>query len=171
MKSLFEFDGNGLNFKLKHRKVYIQFYLWDLVTHSGDWGICAVPGRLSDNRGELAHNIMLSHNRLIIICDVGMCSYHMMKLMKMVSTLEYHANSNSSLFSFRWCNNQVTWYKDIKQYQHHSTIVNLEIVSASPRIPPLSMNLIKQLHGTYPFKQRHLKKIWTSMGQSLQCMC
>ena len=72
--------------------------------------------------GELAHDVMLSHNRLIIIGDVGMCSYHMMKLMKMVSTLEYHTNSNSSLFSFRWCNNQVTWYKDIKQYQHHSTI-------------------------------------------------
>ena len=95
MKNLFEFEGNGLNFKLKQRKVYIQFYLWDLVTRSGDWGICAVPGRLSDNRGELAH--MLSHNRLIIICDVGMCSYHMMKLMKMVSTLQYHTNSNMAV--------------------------------------------------------------------------
>ena len=103
LKNLFEFEGNGLNFKLKHRKVYIQFYLWDLVTRSGDWGIRAVPGRLSDNRGELAH--MLSHNRLIIIYDVGMCSYHMMKLMKMVSTLQYHTNSNGSLFSFGWCNN------------------------------------------------------------------
>ena len=66
------------------------------MTRSGDWGICAVPGRLSDNRGELAH--MLSHNRLIIIiCDVGMCSYHMMKLMKMVSTLQYHTNSNMTV--------------------------------------------------------------------------
>ena len=47
--------------------------------------------------GELAHNIMLSHNCLIIIGDVGMCSYHMMKLMKMVSTLQYHTNSNMAV--------------------------------------------------------------------------
>ena len=76
LKNLFEFEGNGLNFKLKHRKVYIQFHLWDSVTGSGDWEICAVPGL--ENRGELAH--MLSHNRLIIIYDVGICLYHMMKL-------------------------------------------------------------------------------------------
>lgn len=41
---------------------------------------------------------MLSHNRLIIIYDVGMCSYHMMKLMKMVSTLQYHTNSNMTVY-------------------------------------------------------------------------
>lgn len=42
-----------------------------------------------------------------------MCSYRMMKLMKMVSTLQYHTNSNGSLFSFGWCNNyKTTWYKD-----------------------------------------------------------
>lgn len=67
------------------------------MTHSGDWEICAVPRRLPDDRGELAHNIMLSHNCLIIIGDVGMCSYHMMKLMKMVSTLQYHTNSNMAV--------------------------------------------------------------------------
>ena len=65
------------------------------MTHSGDWEICAVSRRLPDDRGELA--LMLSHNRLIIIYDVGMCSYHMMKLMKMVSTLEYHTNSNMAV--------------------------------------------------------------------------
>ena len=65
------------------------------MTHSGDWEICAVPGRLPDDRGELAN--MLSHNHLIIIYDVGMCSYHMMKLMKMVSTLQYHTNSNMAV--------------------------------------------------------------------------
>ena len=68
------------------------------MTHSGDWEICAVPRRLPDDWGELAH--MLSHNRLIIIIiiyDVGMCSYHMMKLMKMVSTLQYHTNSNMAV--------------------------------------------------------------------------
>lgn len=65
------------------------------MTHSGDWEIYAVPRRLPDDRGELAH--MLSHNRLIIIYDVGMCSYHMMKLMKMVSTLQYHTNSNMAV--------------------------------------------------------------------------
>ena len=67
------------------------------MTHSGDWEICAVPRRLPDDRGELAHNIMLSHNRLKIICNVGMCSYHMMKLMKMVSTLQYDTNSNMAV--------------------------------------------------------------------------
>ena len=36
LKNLFEFEGNGLNFKLKHRKVYIQFYLWDSVARSRD---------------------------------------------------------------------------------------------------------------------------------------
>ena len=65
------------------------------MTHSGDWEICAVPWRLPDGRGELAN--MLSHNRLIIIYDVGMCSYHMMKLMEMVSTLQYHTNSNMAV--------------------------------------------------------------------------
>ena len=65
------------------------------MTHSGDWEICAAPWRLPDDRGELAN--MLSHNRLIIIYDVGMFSYHMMKLMKMVSTLQYHTNSNMAV--------------------------------------------------------------------------
>ena len=65
------------------------------MTHSANWEICAVPRRLPDDRGEVAH--MLSHNRLILIYDVGMCSYHMMKLMKMVSTLQYHTNSNMAV--------------------------------------------------------------------------
>ena len=90
--------------------------LWNSVTHSGDWEISAVPGRFPDNWGELAHN-MLSDNRLIIIYDVGMCLYHMMK---MISTLEYHTNCNGSFFSFRWCNHLLTWYNT----KHHKTIVN-----------------------------------------------
>ena len=67
------------------------------MTHSANWEICAVPRRLPDDRGEVAH--MLSHNRLIIIYDVGMCSYHMMKLMKMVSTLRNISNMRCSVSS------------------------------------------------------------------------
>ena len=93
----------GLISTKTEKSLHSILFEWDSVTRSGDWEICAVPGRFLDNRGELAH--MLSHNRLIITYDVGMCLYHMMKLMKMVSTLQYHTNSNGSLFSFRWCSN------------------------------------------------------------------
>ena len=39
----------GLEFKLWHRKLQIQFYPGDLVTHSGDWESCVVSGRHLDN--------------------------------------------------------------------------------------------------------------------------
>lgn len=33
---------------------------WDLATCSGDWGICAVPGRFPDNQGELVYNYVVT---------------------------------------------------------------------------------------------------------------
>lgn len=93
------------------------------MTRSGEWEICAVPGRFLDNQGELAY--MLSHNRLIIIYDVGMCSYHMMKLMKMVSTLQYHTNSNMTVyFVLDGAITKRHGTNTQKKTQHHKTIVN-----------------------------------------------
>ena len=45
---------NGINSKLKHRKLITLFYPGELVTHTGDQEIVVISGRLLDNLGEWA---------------------------------------------------------------------------------------------------------------------